>query len=233
MTEAKESSAVPEPAETATVTEPRKLGLVGKALVGLMVVVTAGLGVGAVVVMRARRIEEEKRRATQVVLLEVRPLVQFNLRPPPDDPVLCFEGVGCPSLATDEPDEVTGQVRLRRDSCRDTSLDIWECGFPTEQWMLQRGAKTLYLNASCKKIIMQKGTDTVRWSGRQVVLDAWGNPIYYRCPGPIHKDGWDLISCGPNGVFENGGGDDIVVGEDLPGGLAAISSESGTATGSK
>src|SRR5207237_599182 len=49
--------------------------------------------------------------------------------------------------------------------------------------------------------------------------DAWGNPIYYRCPGPIHKNGWDLISCGPNGVYEEGQGDDIVVGEDLPGGL--------------
>jgi len=40
-----------------------------------------------------------------------------------------------------------------------------------------------------------------------------------------------LISCGPNGVFEEGGGDDIVVGQDLPGGLAAISSESGAAAG--
>jgi len=59
-------------------------------------------------------------------------------------------------------------------------------------------------------------------------VDAWGNSIYYRCPGPIHKNGFDLISCGPNGVYEEGGGDDIVVGEDLPGGIAAISSESGT-----
>ncbi len=67
----------------------------------------------------------------------------------------------------------------------------------------------------------------------KVVCDGWGHPIYYRCPGPVHKNGWDLISCGPNGVYEEGGGDDIVVGEDLPGGLAAISSESGTATESK
>ncbi len=61
--------------------------------------------------------------------------------------------------------------------------------------------------------------------------DAWGNPLYYRCPGPIHKNGWDLISCGPNGVYEEGGGDDIVVGEDLPGGIAAISSDSGSGAG--
>ncbi len=59
------------------------------------------------------------------------------------------------------------------------------------------------------------------------IRDAWGNPIYYRCPGPIHKNGFDLISCGPNGVYEEGNGDDIVVGEEVPGGGAAISSESG------
>jgi len=64
----------------------------------------------------------------------------------------------------------------------------------------------------------------------KAIRDSWGNPIYYRCPGPIHKNGFDLISCGPNGVYEEGGGDDIVVGEDLPVGIAAISSESGTAT---
>ncbi len=56
------------------------------------------------------------------------------------------------------------------------------------------------------------------------VLDAWNHAIYYRCPGPVHKSGWDLMSCGPNGIYEEGGGDDIVVGEDVPGGIAAIES---------
>ncbi len=32
------------------------------------------------------------------------------------------------------------------------------------------------------------------------------------------------------GLYEEGGGDDIVVGEDLPGGIAAISSASGSGT---
>ncbi len=57
------------------------------------------------------------------------------------------------------------------------------------------------------------------------LLDVWRHPIYYRCPGPVHKNGWDLISCGPNGVYEEGGGDDIVVGEDVPGGVASVTSE--------
>src|SRR5579871_3117259 len=48
--------------------EPRKLGLVGKVLVALMVVVTAGLGVGAVVAVRAKRIEDEERRNLEYAL---------------------------------------------------------------------------------------------------------------------------------------------------------------------
>jgi hypothetical protein len=48
-----------------------------------------------------------------------------------------------------------------------------------------------------------------------VVVDGWGNPIRYRCPGPIHKKGWDLWSCGPNGKDDQGTFDDILVGEDV------------------
>jgi hypothetical protein len=45
--------------------------------------------------------------------------------------------------------------------------------------------------------------------------DAWGRPLLYRCPGPVHKRGWDMYSVGPNGVDEQGQGDDILVGEDM------------------
>ncbi len=54
------------------------------------------------------------------------------------------------------------------------------------------------------------------------MLDAWDHPIQYRCPGPIHKNGWDLISFGPNGISEDGKGDDVVVGEDLPAGVRPV-----------
>jgi hypothetical protein len=51
---------------------------------------------------------------------------------------------------------------------------------------------------------------------RSVVwMDAWNHPIIYRCPGPIHRHGWDLYSVGPNGIDEQGDGDDILVGEDV------------------
>jgi hypothetical protein len=45
--------------------------------------------------------------------------------------------------------------------------------------------------------------------------DSWGHPIRYRCPGPVHRHGWDLWSVGPNGTDEQGEGDDILVGEDV------------------
>jgi hypothetical protein len=51
--------------------------------------------------------------------------------------------------------------------------------------------------------------------------DAWGRRIIYRSPGPVHRHGWDLYSVGPNGIDEQGRGDDILIGEDV----AAISSQ--------
>ena len=33
------------------------------------------------------------------------------------------------------------------------------------------------------------------------IVDAWGNPVYYRYPGVIKKGGFDLISAGSDGGF--------------------------------
>ncbi len=63
--------------------------------------------------------------------------------------------------------------------------------------------------------------DNVRPDDRQVLRDEWGQPLRIQVPGPIHKRGWDVWSCGPNGIDEQGGGDDILVGEDV----ASLSSE--------
>ena len=46
-------------------------------------------------------------------------------------------------------------------------------------------------------------------------LDAWGRVLCFACPGPVHKHGWDLWSCGPNGKDDQGTFDDILVGEDV------------------
>lgn len=40
-------------------------------------------------------------------------------------------------------------------------------------------------------------------------VDPWGNPYRYRYPGTHNIGGYDIWSVGPNGVDENGEGDDI------------------------
>lgn len=37
------------------------------------------------------------------------------------------------------------------------------------------------------------------WSDARCLEDAWGNPIWYECPGQINTSGYDLWSCGPKG----------------------------------
>ena len=58
------------------------------------------------------------------------------------------------------------------------------------------------------------------WIQTFAVMDGWGRGYVYRCPGPIHTRGWDLYSVGPDGRDEDGHGDDLLVGEDLPSGSA-------------
>jgi hypothetical protein len=48
-----------------------------------------------------------------------------------------------------------------------------------------------------------------------VVRDAWGNPLLVRYPGSVHRRGFDFYSTGPNGLDEEGSGDDILVGADV------------------
>ncbi len=40
-----------------------------------------------------------------------------------------------------------------------------------------------------------------------VPLDPWGHPYVYRCPGVHKPEGFDLYSCGPDGVSKTGGAD--------------------------
>ena len=62
---------------------------------------------------------------------------------------------------------------------------------------------------------------TADWTGQKMLglpeieVDGWGNPVHYRCPGPVHKNGFDVWSCGPNGKDDQGTFDDILVGEDV------------------
>ncbi len=46
-------------------------------------------------------------------------------------------------------------------------------------------------------------------------LDGWGHAIYFEAPGPVHRDGWDLYSFGPDGIDDRCSGDDVSVGKRL------------------
>ncbi len=48
-----------------------------------------------------------------------------------------------------------------------------------------------------------------------LLVDGWGKPILWRAPGPLHPNGLDVWSCGPDETDENGRGDDIIVGENI------------------
>jgi len=50
-------------------------------------------------------------------------------------------------------------------------------------------------------------TDEINGAG--LLVDAWGNPILYECPGSHNNTMFDLISFGKNGVNNDGSVDDI------------------------
>ncbi len=141
---------------------PRHLSLGCKAIVMLMVIVTAGLCVGAAVAVRAHQVEKQRRRATARTLYE---------------------------LARD--------LDRGSDEMRDV-LRLLSFSSPSSP----RAAELRGLLEGLKKNFCEERKD------------AWGNPIAYRRPGPIHTRGYDLVSFGRNGVDEGGHGDDVVVGKD-------------------
>jgi len=56
-------------------------------------------------------------------------------------------------------------------------------------------------------------TDYIKEADVETVEDSWGHPCYFRIDAPDPKNpefpNVAIISCGPNGIFENGKGDDI------------------------
>ena len=61
--------------------------------------------------------------------------------------------------------------------------------------------------------LMEEPSDATNWRGpylkQEIDLDPWKkNPYIYECPGKYNKEGYDLMSMGPDGRV--GGGDDII-----------------------
>jgi len=143
----------------AVVGQPRRLGLVGKAIVARIVLATATLVVGGAVAISMRRAKE--RRTVE-----------------------------------------------RLEGLRDALAPVTE-------------DETHHNRALHDRL----ETNILRELREGKFLDAWGNPIQLRSPGPVHAIGFDLISPGPNGVFEEGRGDDLVAGLDLRNGTASVTSD--------
>jgi len=78
--------------------------------------------------------------------------------------------------------------------------DIASVGVALDLFELDKGRYPNGLNellTSDRKYLKESG----------IPSDPWGNAYSYRSPGQHDKDGYDLISYGPDGV--EGGGDDI------------------------
>ncbi len=69
-----------------------------------------------------------------------------------------------------------------------------------------------YLMGGHYLLVSDPGTRGDRFLRGELDRDAWGRPIHYRCPGVVHRGGWDFYSFGPDGVDDEGSGDDVVVG---------------------
>lgn len=83
------------------------------------------------------------------------------------------------------------------------------------------GALEQWLNDLCENddgsrdivrhVYMVGSAAIVRTSGdgRLRLVDAWGHPLVYRCPSGMPGRMFRLYSIGPNGIDEDGAGDDI------------------------
>lgn len=57
----------------------------------------------------------------------------------------------------------------------------------------------------CKHFIKAVEMDSMnRFMENGQVIDAWGNPVYYRYPGKLKNGGFDLIAAGSDGTFGSG-----------------------------
>ncbi len=82
-----------------------------------------------------------------------------------------------------------------------SDLEAWL----NEQWQDER------TRVMMRPLLIELAAAVVRVSqdGRLHLVDIWGHPLVYRCPSNSPGHLFRLYSIGPNGVDEDGAGDDI------------------------
>ena len=84
----------------------------------------------------------------------------------------------------------------------------------TTEYPSGSGAKKKVETEFCKHFIKAVEMDSMnRFMENGQVIDAWGNPVYYRYPGKLKNGGFDLIAAGSDGGF--GTGADATPGDSL------------------
>jgi hypothetical protein len=181
--------------------EPRRLGALGKGLLGLGVVLSIALVLAtSLIAWRGK----ERRAATEERATKTREMLREIVRS------LKYEVAEAERirLVLENKLRTNGQTILPRTPNPDCELrrGLMVHGQDSRGFLgsygAGRGSSGIYICANGTPMPL-----TLR--------DSWGHPLVYECPGPVHRNGWDIYSVGPNGVDEGGLGDDILVGEDV------------------
>lgn len=80
----------------------------------------------------------------------------------------------------------------------------------SQQALLAEGVTVRFIVTTLPPEIVQHPLYAV--ASRADLRDGWGGAIRYRCPGRRYTEGWEVHSCGPDGIDNGGEGDDLVLG---------------------
>ncbi len=184
--------------------ERRALGWKLRLLIALGVLGIVGLACALVVIWRARKGEREKIERTRAQLESVARVMFDTTR----------EGHSGPQPYLTDEEFLKCNVMLSR---RPEPGTGWES---LKGYLLDRAAAVGRPHTGSLPPAAVISRDKGYFAAVLAILklpglDAWGRPLHFACPGPIHRHGWDLWSCGPDGKDDQGTFDDILVGEDV------------------
>jgi hypothetical protein len=134
------------------------------------------------------------------------------------DDILIGEDLWPPPTPLEMTRDTLDVLAARIRASREPILADGSQGDETGLWAVARGLEGRAATVSGSQSGQPGWCPDLRWVGSVEWIEAddgWNRPVRYRCPGPVHAHGWDLYSFGPDGIDDHGGGDDVLVGEDV------------------